>query len=191
MTKILAISGSLRGISINTMVLRAAIRLAPKEVEINLYEDLNDIPPFNPDIEGADFDKPAPEAVSLLRNKIREADGVMIASPEYAHGVSGVLKNAFDWTVGSGDFLDKPIALLNASPRATIAYAALAETIVIMGGVIIEEASLTIPIAENEHDLEGLMAHPDKSAILLKAVDALVSATRRSTITHKLTNRIG
>jgi len=88
---ILAISGSLRAGSINSTLLRATARLAPPDMRIELFADLGDLPLFNPDIEASD---PAP--VAALRARIIAADAVLIASPEYAHGITGVLKNALD-----------------------------------------------------------------------------------------------
>ena len=144
MIKLLAISGSLRKLSINTAVLRAMQTLAPKNIEITLYADLKTIPPFNFDDEYAGK---IPDEVINLRNAMSRADGIIIASPEYAHGVSGVLKNAFDWVVGHADSIyHKPIALVNASTRATIAYSHMKENIMTMGGNIIEAASKTIPL---------------------------------------------
>ena len=77
----------------------------------------------------------APAPVLAFRQALRAADGLMICSPEYAHGVSGVMKNALDWLVGSGELEGKPILLLNASPRSAFAHPALLETVRVMGGV--------------------------------------------------------
>ena len=109
--RILAISGSLRRISSNTTLLRAIDALAPPGVEVTLYDGLADLPAFNPDFEGAE-----PSSVLAFRGQLKSADGVFISSPEYAHGVPGSLKNALDWIVGSGELVDKPVAILNASP---------------------------------------------------------------------------
>jgi chromate reductase len=89
--------------------LRAAALVAHGDVEVTLYEGLGDLPMFNPDIEATE-----PPAVMHLRTQISDSVAVMIASPEYAHGITGVLKNAPDWRVGCGTFGDKLVALLNA-----------------------------------------------------------------------------
>src|SRR5579871_5074953 len=120
--RLVAISGSLRRQSINTCALRAASELAPAGVEV-VFVSFADLPPFNPD---DDTDAPPP-AVVRLREEILHCDGVIIASPEYAHGVPGVLKNGLDWLVGSSEFVGKPVALLGTSQRAQFAPAALAE----------------------------------------------------------------
>src|SRR6266496_3093591 len=118
MTRILAISGSLRRFSSNTTLLEAAARLAPPGVEITLYDGLAELPHFNPDLEGSE-----PATVVNFRARIKGSDGVLISSPEYAHGVPGALKNALDWIVGSLEFPGKPVALINISPRSTFVHA--------------------------------------------------------------------
>lgn len=122
--KILAISGSLRQASLNTALLRAVARIAPRGIEVVVYRGLGGLPLFNPDLV-----TPEPAPVTALREQIMAADALLIASPEYAHGVTGVIKNALDWMVGNESFVHKPVALLNASSRATHAQAALRETI--------------------------------------------------------------
>ena len=98
--RIIAISGSLRAVSSNTALLRAASGLAPQEVEVTLYENLAELPHFNPDLEGAE-----PRSVTDFRSLLHSSDAVLISSPEYAHGVPGALKNALDWLVSSGELV--------------------------------------------------------------------------------------
>src|SRR5215211_1037478 len=124
---ILAISGSLRAASSNTAVLQALAALAPAGVTIAIYDQLAELPYFNPDLD-REGDTP-PASVAELRTQIGRAAGIVICSPEYAHGVPGVLKNALDWLVSSLEFPGKPVALLNISPRSTFAQASLAETL--------------------------------------------------------------
>src|SRR5437764_1175741 len=100
MVRILAISGSLRAVSSNTALLRAAAALAPEGVEVELYGGLGDLPHFNPDLDDPDHKDREPAAVTDLRARVRSADGLLIAAPEYAHGVPGAMKNALDWLVG-------------------------------------------------------------------------------------------
>jgi NAD(P)H-dependent FMN reductase len=139
--RVLAISGSLRAASINSALLRAAARLAPPEMCIVVFEFLGDVPLFNPDLE---LLVPAP--VSRLRAEVATADALLIASPEYAHGVTGSIKNALDWLVSFEPFVYKPVAVLNASSRAHHADGALRETLKTMSAVIVEEASISIPL---------------------------------------------
>jgi len=172
MVKIVAISGSLRKASVNTAVLRAAVALAPADMKIGLFEGLAGIPPFNPDI---DIDGAAPDAVSALREAVDAADGIIIASPEYASGVSGVLKNALDWLVSCNlAFYGKPVALLNTSPRTSVAYNSLKQTIRTMAGNVVEEASLLIPLPSMSITLDQIMAHQ----ILCAKISACTQAFR-------------
>lgn len=171
MTRILAISGSLRAASSNTALLRAAARLAPDDVEITLYEGLGRLPPFNPDLDGAE-----PPAVLDLRTRLQAADGVLFACPEYAHGVPGALKNALDWMVAGPAFVDKPVALINAAPRASHAQASLAETLSTMSAILVSEKPLIVSLAGRKLDAAGILADPEVSGALRAAIMALVRA---------------
>jgi NAD(P)H-dependent FMN reductase len=110
------VSGSLRRFSSNTALLEAAALVAP-ELELTLYAGLAQLPPFNPDLD----DEGAPPPVLAWREQLRAARGVLFCVPEYAHGLPGALKNALDWVVGSGELVDKPVAILSGAPRATFA----------------------------------------------------------------------
>ena len=112
--RMVAISGSLRLASSNTTVLHALQAIAPASVIVSLYDGLGNLPYFNPDLDGESDTPPPP--VGQLRTQIGQADGLLISSPEYAHGVPGVLKNALDWLVSSLEFPRKPVALLNIYP---------------------------------------------------------------------------
>jgi chromate reductase, NAD(P)H dehydrogenase (quinone) len=111
--QVLGLSGSLRQRSYNTAALRAAQRLAPSRMAIDIAP-LRDIPPYDEDVKQAGF----PMAVNELRSKVRAADALLLATPEYNYSYSGVLKNAIDWISRPPDqpFADKPIALMSASP---------------------------------------------------------------------------
>jgi len=165
--RILAISGSLRAASLNSALLRAVADLASADIRVELFTGLGNLPLFNPDLEIADL-----PPVADFHARLLEADGVIIASPEYAHGVTGVMKNALDWMVGSEAFLNKPVALLNASPRATIAQAALKETLTVMSAKIVEAASITLPIIGSNLDQQGIAAHTAISTSIREALRA-------------------
>lgn len=169
--KILAISGSLRAASLNSALLRAVARLAPADISVNLYCGLGNLPLFNPDIEASD-----PSPVADLRAQILSADALLIASPEYAHGITGVMKNALDWMVGCEALVHKPVALLNASPRAVHAQAALKKTVTVMSACIVEDASITVPILGSNLSEDEIVLHPAISASLLLALVALRAA---------------
>lgn len=183
--KILAISGSLRAASNNTALLRAAARLAPADISVELFRDLGNLPLFNPDIEATD-----PPVVARFRAQLMAADAVLIASPEYAHGVTGAMKNALDWMVGGEAFVNKPVALLNASPRAVHAQAALRETITVMSALIVDQASIVIPVLGSRLDEKGMVAHPVIAKALREALQALhtVVLRLRSEAAHQSAN---
>jgi chromate reductase len=116
--RVCGIAGSLRRGSYNRSLIRAAVRLAPKEMTIEIFDRLGEIPLYDADLEAAGD----PEPVAALKGAIRDADALLIATPEYNYGVPGVLKNAIDWASRppSGSVLNgKPTALLGASPGRT------------------------------------------------------------------------
>lgn len=114
-----------------------------------------------------------PAPVQAFREQINVADGVLIASPEYAHGVTGVMKNALDWVVGCEAFVDKPTAVLNASPRATHADAALKETLSVMSADLVMSASIALPVLGAKLDAAGIAGHPELAGALSGALDAM------------------
>lgn len=169
--RILALSGSLRKSSYNTALIKAVSDLAPAGVEVVAYSGLGDLPLFNPDLEGEDI-----PAVNNLVCELGKSNGLIIASPEYAHGISGVLKNALDWLVSGEEFVYMPVALLNSSPRATHAQAALREVITTMSGNIIEGASISVPLLSSNLDAEGIVKNTDISRSLKSSIEMLCTA---------------
>jgi NAD(P)H-dependent FMN reductase len=155
------------------MLLRAAARLSPPGISVELYRELGTVPLFNSDLELSD-----PPPVAALRQRLVASDAVLIASPEYAHGVTGVIKNALDWMVGNESFVGKPVGLLNASARATIAQAALRETLVTMSAHIVADACVTIPLLGSGLDEDGIAIHPEIAPLLVGALKALELASR-------------
>ena len=172
--RVLAISGSLRQASSNSALVSAAIRVAPEGVEVSTFDDLADVPPFNPDL---DTDA-APTGVVRFRAALEACDAILICSPEYAHGVSGVLKNALDWVVSSGELMEKPIALINASTRATLAYASLRETLTTMSARVIGEASVTIPLDGSRWSADSIAQDVYLSRLLNASLAVLVQSAR-------------
>jgi len=170
--RILTISGSLRASSSNTALLEAAAELAPPDVEVVRYDGLGDLPHCNPDLEAA----AGSPAVSAWRSRLRDADGVVFSVPEYAHGVPGVLKNGLDWVVGSGEFVDKPVALFNASARGTYARASLTETLTVMAARLVPQASLTLELLGKPITKGQIAADPEMSAALRSALAAFACA---------------
>ena len=136
--KILAISGSVRRDSTNSALLRAAIQAAPQGVELSLYEDMGTLPIFSPDLTD-----PLPAGPAELRKILHASDGLLIACPEYAHGVPGGLKNLLDWIVGWGELAETPVALWHASVYGENAKASLGEILKTMSMRLVPEASYT------------------------------------------------
>ncbi|HUL67640.1 MAG TPA: NADPH-dependent FMN reductase [Burkholderiaceae bacterium] len=166
--KVLAISGSLRAASINSALLRAAARLAPPGMEIVLYRDPGKLPLFNPDLESQ-----VPAVVAAMRRAVATANALLIASPEYAHGVTGTIKNLLDWLVSYEPFIDKRVAVLNASPRARHADAALRETLKTMSAILVEDACVAIPLLGAGLDEDAMIGSPAVAATVERALAAL------------------
>lgn len=172
MIRLLAISGSLRAVSTNTALLRAAMLLAPPGMTIELFDGLAGLPHFNPDLDI----EPLPPPVAAWRRRIAEADGLLISSPEYARGVPGSLKNALDWLVSGPEHPGKLVAFLHASERGVAGQAALRVTLETMGTRIIEEASLTIPLLGRQTDEGEIASDPVVAARIRAALDAYAKA---------------
>ena len=175
---ILAISGSLRAASSNTAVLGALAALAPAGVTISIYDQLAGLPYFNPDLDHETARPPA--SVQELRARIGRADGLLISSPEYAHGVPGVLKNALDWLVSSLEFPGKPVALINISPRSTFVHASLTEILTTMSASLLADPEFTVPLPRNRLDRAGMLGDPQIAPALRAAIDAFARAIRAS-----------
>lgn len=171
--RFLSISGSLRATSSNTNLLRALADLAPKDIFIEPYLGLGDLPHFNPDLDGEDIG-----VVTDWRKRLNLADGVLISSPEYAHGVPGVLKNALDWVVGSGELVEKPVALFNASPRAIHAQASLVEILTTMSAKLVMEASIAVPLLGRASNPADILAEPEIAEAVRAALITFERAVR-------------
>lgn len=174
--RLLALSGSLRAASTNTAVLEAARMVAPPGMEITLHRDLGALPHFNPDCD----DDPPP-AARALRAAVGAADGLLLSTPEYAHGLPGSFKNALDWLVGSTEFPGKPVAVINLSARSTFAAAALAEILRTMSARLVAAASVTLEPSRRLADPAALAADPAVGPALRTALDAFAAALRDGT----------
>jgi chromate reductase, NAD(P)H dehydrogenase (quinone) len=173
--KILAISGSLRAKSSNTSALEA-MRLigAIAGVAVELFDGLADLPPFNPDL---DTDEP-PAIIEAFRAEIGRCDGLLISTPEYAHGMPGVLKNALDWLVGSLEFAGTPVALIHCSPLSIHVLPQLREVLRTMSAEIVEDASIILDLSGPGRSLDatGIVADPGLSDQLRSTLSRFVQA---------------
>jgi chromate reductase, NAD(P)H dehydrogenase (quinone) len=173
--KVLAISGSLRSDSHNATLLRKAAEEAPAGVEIELWQGLREIPPYDAD----DDVVPGSAAVEALRQAVRDADAVLIATPEYNSSVPGALKNALDWAsrpLATNAFRNKPVAVIGASTGAFGAVWAQAELRKVLAtmGARVAEVELAVGHAHERLDTE------DVQAGLRDAIELLVALTRES-----------
>jgi chromate reductase len=136
--RVLGIVGSLGARSSNLTLLERAVSVAPEGIEIALYTGLGKLPYFDPDVDPGD----APSAVHALRQAIAASDAVLIAAPEYAHSLPGVLKNAIDWLIGSGELERKVVAITASVPhseRGRQGLAALRQTLGAVRAVIVSD----------------------------------------------------
>lgn len=137
--KIFAISGSTRAQSSNLKLLRAVAEMM-EGYDVEIFEGLSEIPHFNPDL---DYD-PAPEAVALLRQKITEANAVLICTPEYVFSLPGSLKNALEWMVSTVVFSEKPVGLITASASGKKGHAQLKMVMKTLGAKFTPKTCLLI-----------------------------------------------
>lgn len=161
MTTILAVNGSLQSRSSNGALLRAFV--AKLGADAVFTRALHELPPFNTD---TDTDNPSASVVSW-RSELARAHGVVFATPEYAFGIPGALKNALDWVVGSGEFVNKPVALLAASTLETgagLALEALDRTIRVMSADVV--GTLSIPFVRAKLDENGNVVDAETDAAL-------------------------
>lgn len=164
--KILALSGSLREASYNTAVLKALQHSVPSHVEIAIGS-IAELPLFNPDLEHEDI-----IPLKKLKESLSESSGLIIATPEYAHGISGPLKNALDWLVGGVEFPYKPVMLINTSPRATHAQEHLKEVLNTMSAHVVDSAYVSIPLFGSGLGWEAIAQDKAMVSILKTGLDA-------------------
>jgi NAD(P)H-dependent FMN reductase len=172
--KVLALCGSLRTASMNAALLRASARLAPSGVTVELFRGMAELPLFNPDLEAE-----LPPAVRRLHDALSGSDALLIASPEYAHGVTAVIKNALDWLVSYPPFVDKPVAIFNASPRSVHAHASLREILTTMSARLMDDACLALPLRSTGISEQGIL-DSEHAAAIRRALALLASGASRS-----------
>lgn len=169
--KIIAISGSLKLTSANTNILRTISKIAPASVVINIVDGLDKLPHFNPELTN--------EILSIIdfRQQLKGADGVIFSTPEYAFGVPGVLKNALDWVVSSGELNGKPVAAISASPLYSggdKALASLILTLTALGTNMGANSNLSIADIRNKMTIEGEIVDCDTLLALKLLLDDLI-----------------
>jgi len=174
--RVLGISGSLRRGSYNHALLREAAERLPAGAELVEFERLREIPPYDADLETME----TPAAVTELRQAMRDADAVLVATPEYNHSIPGALKNALDWAsrpAGQSALNGKPAAVVGASTGMFGAVWAQAETRKVLGalgGRVVQE-ELPVARAAELHRDGHLELPPEQSHRLEEILATLVS----------------
>lgn len=177
--RILGIAGSLRGQSYNRAALRAATQLAPEGAEVETFE-LDGIPLFNQDEE-----KNPPAKVLELKRRVREADALLVVTPEYNYSVPGVLKNAIDWAsrpYGDNAWDGKPAAIMGASIGAIGTARAqyhLRQIFVFLNVFPVNQPEVMIGNAHERFDAEGNLTDEATREYVRRLLQSLVEWTRR------------
>ena len=173
---VLAISGSLRADSHNTALLRALREEEPAGVEIQLWDGLREIPPYDADADEA----PGPATVEALRTLVRDADAVLFATPEYNSSIPGALKNALDWVsrpIATNAFRNKPVAVIASSAGAFGGVWAAAELRKVLGamGARVTEVELAVSHAAEKFNDAGELIDDDVRNGLRDALETLIA----------------
>ena len=176
--RLLGISGSLRGDSLNGRLLAAGLGHAPDDWTTSTYDALRHIPPFD-----ADAEEPAPEAVAHLRDAIAAADAVLFSTPEYNSSIPGQLKNALDWAsrpYATNPLRGRPVAVVSASDGIFGGVWAAAELRKVLAriGARVVDADLGVPEAHVAFDADGRLLDHELDARLAAAVATLLAEVR-------------
>lgn len=171
---ILGISGSLRAGSTNAQVLQAAGRLLPASASLTIFDGLDALPHFSPE---RDTDN-VPDSVRALREAIRQAQAVILCTPEYAFGIPGVLKNALDWCVSTVLFDQKPLAAISASPGymgGERAMVSLLPTLTALNVRIPDGCSLVLSSIRTKLNASGEIIDSETEQALQRLIDELMA----------------
>jgi len=156
------------------MILNEMRVMTGDDVDFEIYNDLNSLPPFNDSNN-------APREVERFRRQLKEADGIFFVSPEYAFGVPGALKNAIDWTVSSGELVNKPAALIVAATGGENAYQAWQLIFKALSLKINEESKLLISFVRSKINGEGKITDPETSKRLKGVMEDFIKNIQSST----------
>jgi len=176
---ILGFSGSLRKDSYNKALLRTAAELVPKNTRVEIF-DLEGIPPFN-----QDFENQPPSRVKEFKAKIKAADAILIATPEYNYSIPGVLKNAIDWAsrpYGDNAFDGKPVAMMSASIGmlgAARAQYHLRQCFVFLNMYPINKPEVIVTFAPEKFGENGRLREENTREHIAKLLESLVEWTKK------------
>lgn len=168
--KILAISGSTRSESVNLHILHAITEMYQEEADWTLYQAIDTLPHFNPDLDR----EPLPEKVTIFRNLISSSDAILICTPEYVFSLPGSLKNAIEWLVSTTLLTDKPAALITASSSGVKAMEALTLIMQTVGVSLGNEGTLLIQAPKTKITKEGIITDPATLSHIMKLTEDLL-----------------
>jgi chromate reductase len=178
---VLGVAGSLRAGSLNKALLRAAVELSPKNLEIRVYERLGDIPLYNADVEA----KGDPEPVAAFKSAIASADALLIVTPEYNYGIPGPLKNAIDWASrppNKSVLRDKPAAIMGASSGGigtARAQLSLRQSFVFTNTLVLPQPEVLVARATDKFDERGKLKDESTGKFVRQLLEALAEWTLR------------
>lgn len=175
MKKVFAICGSTRAQSANLSIIQYLADIGAEQMEVEIYNELAALPHFNPDL---DKDR-APEIVEVLRAKIRNADGVIICTPEYVFSLPGALKNAIEWCVSTTIFSEKPVALITASASGAKAHESLQLVMKTIYADVREDTQILMQGAKGKVNDKGEITDNDTALKLKRLVSAFVDQMSR------------
>ncbi len=176
--KVVAISGSTRQMSINHSLIKAISDLSYASLDISIYDGIAKLPQFNPDNDG---DSVAKE-VAHFRQQLDNADGVIICTPEYAHGVPGTLKNAIDWTISSSQFPHKPTMLITASTGGNYGHKALMETLKAIEAKNIDNLQMVIPFIKTKVSMDNKITDDNTLVEVKKLIASFIETLRNKKV---------
>ena len=177
--KVLAFAGSLRKGSYNKALIRAAVEVAPESMAIEVF-DLEGIPPFN-----QDFEANPPQRVAEFKDKIRNADALLIATPEYNYSVPGVLKNAIDWASrprADTPLEGKPVAIMSASIGrlgGARAQYHLRQSFIFLNMHPVNQPEVMLSFAPDNIDANGKLTNEQTRKLIRQLLEALADWTKR------------
>ncbi len=148
--KVLAILGSTRQNSTNHSLIKAIADLSAESLDITVFDGIANLPQFNPDNDGESI----ASEVADFRQQLNNAEGILICTPEYAHGVPGTLKNAIDWTISSSEFPHKPTMLITASTDGSYGHKALMETLKAIEAKNVDNLQMVILFAKTKISID-------------------------------------
>jgi NAD(P)H-dependent FMN reductase len=156
--------------STNLSLIKAIANISDAYFSITIFNGLDMLPHFNPDLDI----EPAPQTIIDFRKQLKEADGILICTPEYAMGVPGTLKNAIDWTVSSCEFSHKPVALITASSVGQKGHTALLETLQVIECAITDETQLLISFSKTKINDKGQITDPETLEKVKQLIQAFI-----------------